>query len=117
MNDITSWIAQLRKGIVEMLILLMLEDEALYGYRLVRQLKKVGQLVAGEGTVYPILRRLESNNYVTARWVHKGTGNPRKYYSITPGGKDFLTRALAQWDNITISINQIREVRYEERIK
>ena len=114
MNDLTSWIAQLRKGIVEMLILLMLEPEDLYGYRLVQQLKEIGQLVAGEGTVYPILRRLESSNYVTAKWVHKGTGNPRKYYSITPDGKDFLVQAVAEWKNISNSINQIRERKDEK---
>lgn len=112
-NDLSPWIAQLRKGIVEMLILLALLPEDLYGYRLVQQLKDIGQLVAGEGTVYPILRRLESSSYVTSRWVHEGTGNPRKYYSITPDGKEFLAKAIAEWETISNSINQMRERKHE----
>lgn len=109
MKDLQVWIAQLRKGIIEMSILLLLRHQSLHGYRIVQHLKDMGQLISGEGTVYPILRRLESDGFLVANWVHGEKGNPRKYYSITPKGIEFLSDALTEWEDLVASINKLKE--------
>lgn len=98
----------MRKGIVEVLILLLLRDEELYGYLIVQRLKEAGHVVAGEGTVYPVLRRLEAGALVSARWSTTEGSNPRKYYAITGAGRVFLDQALAEWDALTRSMEGLR---------
>lgn len=98
----------MRKGIVEVLILLLLRHEELYGYLIVQRLKEAGQVVAGEGTVYPVLRRLEAGALVSSRWSTTGGSNPRKYYEITDAGRVFLDQALAEWDALAQSMGRLR---------
>lgn len=107
-DDFASWSTQLRKGIVELMILSLVDAEALYGYAIVRALKERGGLVAGEGTVYPVLRRLEADGLVSAAWSDEGPAGPRKYYRITGGGHDFLERAWAEWDGLSEALSQLR---------
>lgn len=109
-DDFASWSTQLRKGIVELMILGLVEHDALYGYAIVRELKDRGGLVAGEGTVYPVLRRLESDGLVSAEWSDEGPAGPRKYYRITDAGRAFLTRAWAEWDGLSEALQQLRRV-------
>jgi PadR family transcriptional regulator PadR len=99
-DGLASWSTQLRKGIVELMILRLVEHDALYGYAIVRELKDRGGLVAGEGTVYPVLRRLEADGLVSATWSDEGPAGPRKYYRITAAGEEFLGRAWREWDAI-----------------
>jgi PadR family transcriptional regulator PadR len=100
--------AQFRKGLVELLILQLLQDRELYGYLVVQELKDLGDMAAGEATVYPVLRRLEASGYVGSRWVHEDSGNPRKYYAITEDGRAFLARALAEWDKTESVVRALR---------
>ncbi|MDZ4166759.1 MAG: PadR family transcriptional regulator [Coriobacteriia bacterium] len=107
-DDFTSWATQLRKGIVELMILSLVDAEQLYGYAIVRALKERGGLVAGEGTVYPVLRRLEADGLVTAAWSDEGPAGPRKYYTITAAGHAFLDRAWAEWDGVSDALHDLR---------
>ena len=107
-DDFASWSTQLRKGVVELMILSLVEHEALYGYAIVRELKDRGGLVAGEGTVYPVLRRLEADGLVSAAWSDEGPAGPRKYYRITDAGRAFLERAWAEWDGLSSALNELR---------
>jgi PadR family transcriptional regulator PadR len=106
-----SWATQLRKGIVELMILELVRDRRLHGYAIVRELKERGELVAGEGTVYPVLRRLEVDGLVSSSWSDEGPAGPRKYYSITEAGGTFLTHARAEWDEIARALEMLREDR------
>lgn len=108
-DDFASWATQLRKGIVELMILSLVREQPLYGYAIVRELKERGGLVAGEGTVYPVLRRLESDGLVLAAWSDEGPAGPRKYYHITPAGKAFLVRAWAEWESIAGALSDLAE--------
>ena len=93
-----SWVAQLRKGVVELLVLELLRARGrLHGYAIVQELQELGELVAGVSTVYPVLKRLETDRLVKATWDTKGGGNPRKYYEITPEGTTFLSAARLEW--------------------
>ena len=107
-DGFSSWATQLRKGIVELMILQLVDGRKLYGYAIVRELKERGELVAGEGTVYPVLRRLETDGLVSAIWSDQGPAGPRKYYSITPGGRAFLERAWTEWDGIARALEDVR---------
>lgn len=99
MDSFASWLAQLRKGVVELLILRLLDSGGpMHGYGIVAELKVLGQIVAGESTVYPVLRRLEGDKLVEASWSTDAPGNPRKYYRITDEGRDFLLQAAREWD-------------------
>lgn len=110
-DDFASWSTQLRKGVVELMILSLVRNEALYGYAIVRALKERGGLVAGEGTVYPVLRRLEADGLVSAEWSDEGPAGPRKYYRITDAGSAFLERAWAEWDGLAEALAGLRGAR------
>lgn len=107
-DDFASWATQLRKGIVELMILSLVDHEQLYGYAIVRELKERGGLVAGEGTVYPVLRRLEADGLVSAAWSDEGPAGPRKYYRITDGGRAFLERAWAEWSAVSSALGELK---------
>lgn len=106
-RELDSFNAQLRKGVVQILVLQVLAEEPLYGYALVKRLEALGEFVAGEGTVYPVLRRLESSGLLEAMWEVGTPGNPRKYYTVTEQGRHFLRRALAEWDRIDGAIRTL----------
>ncbi len=101
MDPFASWLTQARKGIVELLVLELLRQQGpLHGYGIVRCLDDLGDLVAGASTVYPVLKRLESDGLVSWHWDPEAPGNPRKVYAITAGGATFLDRAREEWEHI-----------------
>lgn len=106
-DGFASWSTQLRKGIVELMILRLVEREPLYGYAIVRELKERGGLAAGEGTVYPVLRRLEADGLVAAAWSDEGPAGPRKYYRITDDGRGFVERAWAEWETVASALGKL----------
>jgi len=100
-----QWLVQLRKGVVELLVLSLLALRGeLHGYAIVKELLSLGRLVAGESTVYPVLKRLESDGLLSARWVEAEAGPPRKYYSLTPEGHVFLREARKEWEALVESM-------------
>lgn len=83
-----------------LLVLSSLSREATYGYRL---LKKVNEEATGlftwqEGTLYPILHKLEQEGLVEAEWRQADTGRRRKYYHVTKKGRETLTEGVSQWN-------------------
>jgi PadR family transcriptional regulator PadR len=97
-----SWLTQLRKGVVELLVLGLLQARgALHGYGIVQELEAIGDLVAGVSTVYPVLKRLEADGLVAAAWGAEEDGAARrKYYEITGAGSEFLGSGRAQWETL-----------------
>lgn len=106
-DGFASWSTQLRKGIIELMILSLVDQEQLYGYAIVRELKERGGLIAGEGTVYPVLRRLEADGLVSAAWSDEGPAGPRKYYRITEAGRTFRDRAWVEWETVAAAMNDL----------
>jgi PadR family transcriptional regulator PadR len=109
-----SWLTQLRKGVVELLVLGLLKARgALHGYGIVQELQGIGELVAGVSTVYPVLKRLETDGLVTATWGSAEDGTARrKYYEITPEGTRFLADGRSQWDTLD---SAMRDLEGEDR--
>src|SRR5205807_2145176 len=80
-----SWLAQARRGVIELCVLRLIADEPRYGYQLATALAAAGKpLASNEGTLYPLLRRLQRDGYVDATWQESRDGPPRKYYHLTP---------------------------------
>lgn len=98
-------IIQLRKGILELAVMGVLYHERHYGYSLVRVLSETGSISLKEGTVYPILGRLDRDGLVRSEWVESDQGPPRKYYSLTAAGRHLFDE-LSQEFELLISLVQ-----------
>ena len=90
-------VAELRRGTVQLVALRLLETPR-YGYELVRQLTEAGFEIE-EGTLYPILRRLEQQGILEASWNTEGA-RPRKYYVLSEAGKGEMAELLAAWRRV-----------------
>ena len=101
-------VTQLRKGILELAIMGSLCGEHHYGYSLVRVLTGDGLLSLKEGTVYPILRRLDKEGLVRSEWVESDQGPPRKYYSLTANGRRLFESLMPEFDQLVALVKQSR---------
>lgn len=102
----------LKKGVLEMLVLKLLAQEEKYGYQLICQLKETsGELFnLKEGTLYPILYRLEDEGLVTNRWSEpQGREVSRKYYSITDAGRQNLKEMQQLWQEFSAQVRKVME--------
>ncbi len=97
---------ELLKGSTDLLILTILDFKPMYGYEMIKELKTRTQNVFEfkEGTLYPILHRLEENKYICSYW-DEVDGKKRKYYYITEKGKKQLVLKKEEWKTFTLSIN------------
>ena len=98
--------AQLRKGILELCILSILEKKEAYPSEILDQLKEA-KLIVVEGTLYPLLTRLKNGELLTYRWEESPSGPPRKYYSLTKMGKTFLEELSLTWNDLNKAVTQI----------
>ena len=93
-EQLTQLRLELRRGIVVLAVLSQM-DTARYGYSLIQRLAEQG-LDIEEGTLYPLLRRLEKQGLLESEW-EVGEVRPRKYYRISPLGREVLTDLRAEW--------------------
>lgn len=105
---LTNWVTQLRKGIVEFCVLKVLEDTPLYGYDIVRQLRSLEVLVISEGTIYPILSRLRTEGLLKTYLEESPEGPARKYYELTPRGREVLAEMRNVWTAMTRGVENAR---------
>ncbi len=98
--------AQMRKGILEYCVLSLLSKKESYASELIHTLKDASLLVV-EGTIYPLLTRLKNDGLLKYRWEESASGPPRKYYLLTPLGKDFLSELQKTWLRLTASVNKL----------
>jgi PadR family transcriptional regulator, regulatory protein PadR len=101
--------AQMRKGVLEYCILLVIaRGDQVYASDILSALKHSNMIVV-EGTIYPLLSRLNRAEYLKYTWVESSAGPPRKYYSLTARGSEALKQMTDQWVAFTTSINELRE--------
>lgn len=98
--------AQLRKGILELCILTILDKKEAYPSEILDELKEA-KLIVVEGTLYPLLTRLKNGELLTYRWEESPSGPPRKYYSLTKMGRAFLEELASTWDELNTAVTQI----------
>lgn len=104
----SEWTSQVRRGLLEFCILQLIDKEPRYGYELVTLLDRWEPLAVTEGTLYPLLRRLQKEDYIRSFWKESESGPPRKYYSLTEAGTALLLAMSAEWDKISGAIRQIQ---------
>ncbi len=97
----------MRKGILEYCILSILAKEDSYAPRIIAELK-AAEMIVVEGTLYPILTRQKNQGLLTYRWEESPQGPPRKYYSLTPEGREALAQLDSSWDTLVAQIENIR---------
>jgi PadR family transcriptional regulator PadR len=89
-------LAELRRGVVEHCVLALLRDGESYAFELAKVLRE-RDLVASEGTIYPLLARLRREELVTTAWRESNAGPPRRYYRLTGRGQTVLASFVADW--------------------
>lgn len=104
---IGKWEVQLRKGVLEFVILLSLRDKEQYGFELISGIAKRASLDLPEGTLYPLLLRLSKDALVASRLAEGEGGAPRKYYTLTPQGRSMLGAMIQSWAALTGSVQQM----------
>ncbi len=101
---------QMKKGVLDMLVLRLLKSEAKYGYQIIQEMKEKSEeiFLLKDGTLYPILYRLEDDKLVVSKWSEaEGKQVPRKYYEITEMGRKTLDEIEAVWKRISDGISRI----------
>ena len=102
-----KWEAQMRKGCLEMAVLASLWNGRLYGLEILRVLERDSSLVLAEGTVYPILNRLRTECLLQSQWVEAEAGHPRKYYELTPLGRERVIRMAETWTQFSAGLGRL----------
>ncbi|PTN09066.1 PadR family transcriptional regulator [Mangrovibacterium marinum] len=99
--------AQMRKGVLEYCILLVLDGKPLYASNIIDELKN-SKMIVVEGTLYPLLTRLKNDGLLAYRWEESTQGPPRKYYELTKDGKQFLEGLADSWVELVDAVETIR---------
>ena len=102
-----KWQIQLRKGALELVILVALRGRPVYGLALLRHLQRFPTTAITEGTLYPLLDRLKRDDLVSANWVQEGESRPRKYYQLTGKGEQKLATLAQSWQQSVTDINTL----------
>ena len=98
---------QMRKGVLEMCILSIIhKKKEAYASDIMEALKEADMIVV-EGTLYPLMTRLKNASLLNYSWRESTEGPPRKYYTLTDKGSTFLNEALASWNELQTTINQL----------
>ena len=101
-----DWTSQLRRGVLELCVLRIVNDAASYGYEIVTRLESLGPLAAGENTVYPLLRRLKADRHLDTFSVDSPAGPPRQYYRLTAQGQRRLAALEKEWDAMVRAVDR-----------
>ena len=105
--DLGNTQVQMRKGILEYCILLIILRGEVYASDMLDELRNARMIVV-EGTLYPLLTRLKNAGLLEYRWVESASGPPRKYYTLTDQGRQFLEGLTATWDELVNTVNHIK---------
>ena len=99
--------SQLMKGILEGCILKIIDQSETYGYEIVVKLQENGFQDVKEGTLYPLLLRLEKKKLILASYKTSPLGPSRKYYSLTRDGREYLDSFYVNWQETCLSVKRI----------
>lgn len=109
MTEDTNIRSQMRKGILEYCVLLLLSRGKAYPSDIINRLSEASLIVV-EGTLYTLLNRLRKEGKLSYEWQESTMGPPRKYYSITPQGQAALMEMSKAWDEIVENVNHFRNL-------
>ncbi len=98
--------AQMKKGVLEMVVLSIISKQEVYASDIIKQLKE-SKLLVVEGTLYPLLTRLKNEGLLDYRWEESKSGPPRKYYTISELGRKTVEELILGWKELVKSINTL----------
>lgn len=100
---------ELKRGTLEMVLLKLLREREMYGYELATafQERGNGEFQIKDGTLYPVLYRLEKAGHVEPRWETQERGVPRKYYRVTAAGKKQADRLIGEWRTFVNAVDSL----------
>jgi PadR family transcriptional regulator, regulatory protein PadR len=107
-------VMQMRRGVLPYCVLAMLREKERYGFELVQSLAAIDGMVTGEGTIYPLLARLRRQGLVETSWQESATGPPRRYYRLSPAGREALTGFAGSWRRLRDSVDDLLASSAEE---
>jgi PadR family transcriptional regulator PadR len=88
---------QLLRGVLDLCLLAVVDDGPAYGYEMTKRLRARGLSIVGDGSVYPLLGRLERDGLVETYRAASNGGPPRKYYRTSPDGRRMLADGVSEW--------------------
>ena len=107
--NLDKWRSQIVRGTLEYCILLMLDNRTYYWYELLQELSRYPIIASTESTVYPLLRRLQKENFLESSWQDSAEGlPPRKYYSLTDQGREYLNAMNKEWQNLLTAMSNLK---------
>jgi len=104
--DISEKFIPLRKGLLEFVILRIIDADKMYVADMLKRLAAT-DFATQEGTLYPLLSRMRREELVDYEWKESESGPPRKYYQLTPKGQAALAELSAYWANLNTTITQL----------
>ena len=99
--------SQMRKGMLEYCVLLLLRRKPSYASEIISLLKEA-ELIVVEGTLYPLLTRLKNDGLLVYDWRESTQGPPRKYYTLTTAGEAFLVELDAAWNELSHTVGHLK---------
>lgn len=105
--------SQMRKGMLEYCIMLLLRHRASYASDIIARLKEA-ELIVVEGTLYPLLTRLKKDGLLSYEWQESTQGPPRKYYALTTDGEATLNELDKAWQEIAHTVGVLKGIRPNE---
>ena len=99
--------SQLLHGVLDMCLLSIIDEEPSYGYEMVRKLRGRGLDLASEGSIYPLLSRLQKQGIIEGYLVQSSKGPARKYYRMSAQGNDLLEQWLVDWSQFRNSVDGV----------
>lgn len=102
-----SFQVQLKKGVLDLVVLAQLSDGDAYAYEIASRLSEA--IGMGEGTIYPLMRRMQGEGLVDTYLVESPSGPARKYYRLTKQGKAAFAAQKAEWREFVAAVNELIE--------
>jgi PadR family transcriptional regulator, regulatory protein PadR len=98
---------QLLRGVLDLCLLAVMDEGPAYGYEMTKRLRARGLSIVGEGSIYPLLGRLERDGLVDTHRAASNGGPPRKYYELSRLGQKALTIGIGEWETTRDGVDAV----------
>ena len=108
-KPLETWESDIRRGLLQLLVLAIIkESKSTFGYEIAKTIRKrtADRLIVKDGTLYPLLRRLETHKLVKSTWNTSGE-RPRKYYQLTSTGNQQLHAMIEIWNELIVTLDPL----------
>ncbi len=106
---------QMLKGVLEGCLLAVISEGEAYGYEMIEKLNSYGITMVSEGSIYPLLIRMQKEELLQSEMKDSPSGPRRKYYTLTEKGKKELNEFMERWAELSQSVNRLLEGKGEAR--